>query len=161
MCYSSAGCVFIINRNCDFVNTKNRICELSTISTNRKVDLCKFLTGGISMFYEIFKKLCDERGATPTEVALDMGISTSLTSRWKHGGMPRADTLQNVADHFGVSVSYLLGAVDDPDPIALIDPSKKDPPMLTKLEEIMQDMTAEELEDLERYAEFILSKKKG
>ena len=30
-----------------------------------------------------------------------------------------------------------------------------------ELEEIMQDMTAEELEDLERYAEFILSRKKG
>lgn len=113
------------------------------------------------MFYEIFKKLCDERGMTPTEVALDMGISTSLTSRWKHGGKPRIETLNKIADYFGVSVSYMLGVVDDPDPIALIDPSKKDPPMLTKLEEIMQDMTAEELEDLERYAEFILSKKKG
>ena len=113
------------------------------------------------MFYEIFKKLCDERGTTPTAVALDMGISTSLTSRWKHGGKPRIETLNKIADYFGVSASYLLGVVDDPDPIALIDPSKKDPPMRTKLDEIMQDMTAEELEDLERYAEFILSKKKG
>ena len=113
------------------------------------------------MFYEIFKKLCDERGTTPTAVALDMGISTSLTSRWKHGGKPRIETLNKIADYFGVSVSYLLGVVDDPDPIALIDPSKKDPPMRTKLEEIMQDMTAEELEDLEKYVEFILSRKKG
>lgn len=113
------------------------------------------------MFYENFKKLCDERGTTPTAVALDMGISTSLTSRWKHGGKPRIETLNKIADYFGVSASYLLGVVDDPDPIALVDPSKKDPPMRTKLEEIMQDMTAEELEDLEKYVEFILSRKKG
>ena len=113
------------------------------------------------MFYENFKKLCDERGTTPTAVALDMGISTSLTSRWKHGGKPRIETLNKIADYFGVSASYLLGVVDDPAPIALVDPSKKDPPMRTKLEEIMQDMTAEELEDLEKYVEFILSRKKG
>lgn len=112
------------------------------------------------MFYENFIRLCSERGTTPTAVAKAMGISTSMTANWKKGGVPRADTLQKVADHFGVSVSYLLGVVDDPDPIALIDPSKKDPPMLTKLEEIMQDMTAEELADLEKYAEFILSKKR-
>ena len=113
------------------------------------------------MFYENFKRLCSERCTTPTAVAKAMGISTSMTANWKKGGVPRADTLQKVADHFGVSVSYLLGVVDDPDPIALVDPSKKDPPMRTKLEEIMQDMTAEELEDLEKYVEFILSRKKG
>lgn len=113
------------------------------------------------MFYEIFKKLCDERGTTPTAVALDMGISTSLTSRWKHGGKPRIETLNKIADYFGVSVSYLLGVVDDPDPIALVDPSKKDPPMLTKLEEIMQDMTVEELLGLNQKLAEILSKKKG
>lgn len=113
------------------------------------------------MFYEIFKKLCDERGATPTEVALDMGISTSLTSRWKHGGKPRIETLNKIADYFGVSVSYLLGVVDDPDPIALVDPSKKAPPLIEKIDEAMLDMSEEELEDLEKYVEFILSRKKG
>ena len=112
------------------------------------------------MFYENFKKLCDERGTNPTSVALDMGISTSLTSRWKHGGKPRIETLNKIADYFGVSVSYLLGVVDNPDPIALIDPSKKEPPMLERLNEVMRDMTEEELQDLEKYVEFILSRKK-
>lgn len=112
------------------------------------------------MFYEIFKKLCDERGTNPTAVALDMGISTSLTSRWKHGGKPRIETLNKIADYFGVSVSYLLGVADDPDPIALVDPSKKAPPIMEKIEEAMQDMTEEELADLEKYVEFLLSRKK-
>ncbi|MBQ1217930.1 MAG: helix-turn-helix transcriptional regulator [Clostridia bacterium] len=113
------------------------------------------------MFYENFKRLCSERGTTPTAVAKAMGISTSMTANWKKGGVPRADTLQKVADHFGVSVSYLLGVVDDPDPIALVDPSKKAPPLIEKIDEAMLDMSEEELKDLDKYVEFILSRKKG
>lgn len=111
------------------------------------------------MFYEIFKKLCDERGTTPTAVALDMGISTSLTSRWKHGGKPRIETLNKIADYFGVSVSYLLGVADDPDPVALVDPSKKEPPMLEWLAKL-DDMTVDELAEVEQFVDFVLSRKK-
>jgi transcriptional regulator with XRE-family HTH domain len=111
------------------------------------------------MFYEIFKKLCDERGTNPTAVALDMGISTSLTSRWKHGGKPRIETLNKIADYFGVSVSYLLGVTDDPDPVALVDPSKKEPPMLEWLTKL-DDMTPDELAEVEQFVDFVLSKKK-
>lgn len=111
------------------------------------------------MFYEIFKKLCDERGTNPTAVALDMGISTSLTSRWKHGGKPRIETLNKIADYFGVSVSYLLGVVDDPDPVALVDPSKKEPPVLEWLDKL-DDMTPDELAEVEQFVDFVLSRKK-
>lgn len=113
------------------------------------------------MFKETFIRLCNERGVAPTAVCAEIGLSNATFSCWTETSVPRKATLMKIADYFGVSTSYLLGIVDDPDPIALVNPSKKDPPMLTKLEEIMQDMTAEELADLERYAEFILSKKKG
>lgn len=111
------------------------------------------------MFYENFKRLCSERGTTPTAVAKAMGISTSMTANWKKGGVPRADTLQKVADHFGVSVSYLLGVVDNPDPIALVDPSKKEPPMLEWLDKL-DDMTPDELAEVEQFVDFVLSRKK-
>lgn len=113
------------------------------------------------MFYENFKRLCSERGTTPTAVAKAMGISTSMTANWKRGGVPRSDTLQKVADYFGVSTSYLLGNVPldlqrfaekEKEPTVTVDP---------KLLSLIDSMSAEELEDLERYAEFILSKKKG
>lgn len=113
------------------------------------------------MFWERFVQLCAERNTKPNPVAKELGISSGAVTNWKNGAVPQSATLKRIADYFGVSTSYLLGIVDDSDPFALIDPSKKDPPMLTKLEEIMQDMTAEELADLEKYAEFILSKKKG
>lgn len=112
------------------------------------------------MFYENFKRLCSERGTTPTAVAKAMGISTSMTANWKKGGVPRADTLQKVADHFGVSTSYLLGNVQmdlqhfaekEKEPTVTVDP---------KLLSLIDSMSEDELADLERYAEFILSKKK-
>lgn len=113
------------------------------------------------MFYEIFKKLCDERGTNPTAVALDMGISTSLTSRWKHGGKPRIETLNKIADYFGVSVSYLLGNVQldlqhfaekEKEPSPTLDP---------RLLSLLDSMDADQLAEIEQYAEFILNKKKG
>ena len=113
------------------------------------------------MFWDKFVTLCSAKGISPNGVCADLGLSTATATKWKKGAIPRDTTLKKIADYFGVSTSYLLGIVDDPDPIALVDPSKKDPPMLTKLEEIMQDMTAEELEDLDRYSEFILSRKNG
>ena len=60
------------------------------------------------MFYENLKRLCEERGTTPTAVAKAIGISTSMTANWKKGGMPRGDTLQKLADYFGVSTDHLL-----------------------------------------------------
>lgn len=112
------------------------------------------------MFKEKFIRLCNERGEPPTVVCQKIGITSSAFSKWTDESVPRKATLMRIADYFGVSVSYLLGVVDDPDPIALIDPSKKSPPIMEKIEEAMQDMTEEELADLEKYVEFLLSRKK-
>lgn len=113
------------------------------------------------MFKETFIRLCNERGVAPTAVCAKIGLSNATFSCWTETSVPRKATLMKIADYFGVSVSYLLGIVDDPDPIALVDPSKKEPPMLERLNEFMKDMTEEELADLEKYVEFLLSKKKG
>ena len=110
------------------------------------------------MFKERFTRLCIRKNVSPTAACAAIGLSNATYSCWTETTIPRKATLMKIADYFGVSVSYLLGVVDDPDPLALINPEKKDPPMLTRLEEIMQDMNEEELEELERYAEYLLSK---
>ena len=111
------------------------------------------------MFWEKFVSLCNEKGVSPNGVCAELGLSNAVATKWKNGSAPRASTVRKIADYFGVSVSYLLGVVDDPDPIALVDPSKKAPPLIEKIDEAMLDMTEEELEDLNKYVEFILSKK--
>ena len=113
------------------------------------------------MFKENFVRLCNQHGESPTVVCKKIGITSSAFSKWTDESIPRQATLIRIADYFGVSVSYLLGVVDDPDPIALIDPSKKSPPIIEVIDEAMKDMSEEELEDLEKYVEFILSRKKG
>lgn len=113
------------------------------------------------MFWEKFLSLCNEKGVSPNGVCAELGLSNAVATKWKNGSAPRASTARKIADYFGVSVSYLLGVVDDPDPIALVDPSKKAPPLIEKIDEAMKDLSEEELEDLNKYIDFLRSKRKG
>ncbi len=59
--------------------------------------------------YEIFSKLLQSNNETPYKVSKDTGVSQSTLSDWKLGKItPKSDTLKKLADHFGVSVDYLM-----------------------------------------------------
>lgn len=61
-------------------------------------------------FYEVFKKLCDERGISCKKAAMDMGLSNSTPSKWKKTGCtPKAETLEKVSAYFDVHIEDLLG----------------------------------------------------
>lgn len=111
------------------------------------------------MFWDVFTTLCAQRGVSPNAVAKSLSIASGTVTNWKNGAEPQNAKLKKIADYFGVSVSYLLGVVDDPDPIALVDPSKKEPPMLEWLAKL-DDMTADELAEVEQFVDFVLSRKK-
>lgn len=131
------------------------------------------------MFKENFIRLCNERGEFPSVVCKKIGITPAAFSKWTDESVPRRATLMRIADYFGVSVSYLLGATDEPSEVLSaqvisnlaagmqqvadeLDEKKK--PVLGLnpiLSSLIDSMSKEELEDLERYAEFILSKKKS
>lgn len=60
--------------------------------------------------YSIFERLMNEAGETHYQVAKATGVSQSTLSDWKLGKTtPRNPTLKKLADHYGVSVSYLKG----------------------------------------------------
>lgn len=60
--------------------------------------------------YDIFEKLCTEKGVTPYRVCKETGLTTSTISNWKAGRYtPKADKLQKIADFFGVSIEFLMG----------------------------------------------------
>lgn len=131
------------------------------------------------MFYQRLILLCTERGTTPTEVCHSIGLAGSAATKWKSGAIPRDTTLKKIADYFQVSTTYLLGVSDDPHILLSeqvianivagvqrvedkLDEQKK--PVLglnPRLCSLIDSMSEDELEDLEKYAEFILSKKKG
>lgn len=131
------------------------------------------------MFWEKFVSLCAEKGISPNGACAELGLSNATATKWKNGAIPRNTTLKKVADYFGVSTSYLLGLTDDPTDVLSAqvisnlaasmqqvadELDKKKKPVLglnPKLSSLIDSMSKDELEDLERYAEFILSRKKG
>ena len=59
--------------------------------------------------YEVFEKLMKERGETFTDVAKAVGGRASSFTDWRAGrSKPKADKLKKIADHFGVTVEYLM-----------------------------------------------------
>ncbi len=60
------------------------------------------------MFYEIFTKLCDEKGISPTATLQNLKISTSKLTAWKKGSLPSASVLILLSEFFQVSIDYIL-----------------------------------------------------
>ena len=59
--------------------------------------------------YEIFEKLCQQRGITPYRFCKDTGISTSTISTWKRSGHNCGPKLQKiVSEYFDIPVDYLM-----------------------------------------------------
>ena len=61
------------------------------------------------MFWETFYNLCLMNGTTPNAVCAKLGLSTATATHWKNGSIPKGDALLKIADHFNVSLDYLLG----------------------------------------------------
>ena len=80
------------------------------------------------MFYEKLLELCKLRGVTPTEVTRQIGVNKSNVTYWKNGSIPKATTMNKIANYFGCTVEYLLGDVPEPAikaPATLQDQEKK------------------------------------
>ena len=60
------------------------------------------------MFYENVKDLCHQRRTNITTLVKELGMSTSMPTGWKNGTIPKSDTVQKIADYFGVTTDYLL-----------------------------------------------------
>lgn len=69
------------------------------------------------MFYTNIQTLCASRGISISALAKALGLSSGLPSFWKNGSVPKAPTLQKIADYFGVTVNDLL--TDTPTPSKL------------------------------------------
>lgn len=64
---------------------------------------------------EIIKELCKERKIAIPTVEKACGLTPSTIYKWDQS-MPAVDKVKAVADFFGVSINYLLGVEDAPDP---------------------------------------------
>lgn len=62
------------------------------------------------MFFDIFSLLCQQKGVSRYKACTDMGLNRAAVGKWKSGAIPTGTTLAKMADYFGVTTDYLLGA---------------------------------------------------
>lgn len=64
------------------------------------------------MFWDNFKRMCDEKGLKPTPVLKGCGISTGSIGRWQKGASPYADAVLSIAEYLNCSTDILLRGYD-------------------------------------------------
>ena len=65
------------------------------------------------MFYDQVYKLCKQNRISITSfVENSLKMSRSNVTKWREGVTPKSDTVQKIADYFGVTTDYLLGNTD-------------------------------------------------
>lgn len=94
------------------------------------------------MFYDVFKRLCDEKGVSCNRAATEMGLSNATATKWKKtGATPSGDTLSKIAVYFDVSIDDLLGNEEKPAPESRNGLSiKEQKDIALKLEKMMDEL---------------------
>ena len=77
------------------------------------------------MLFERVKDLAKKRNKNLKQVAEEIGLSENAFYKWKNQS-PKAETLQKVADYFGVTTDYLLGRTDKRHYYDLTEKDKQD-----------------------------------
>lgn len=96
---------------------------------------------------ERIKNLCKKHGITVTILEKDLDLPNNTIYQWKNR-MPNLERTKKVADYFNVSVDYLLGRTSDEEIETIAAHHDGD------------DWTDEELEEIERFKEFVRMKRK-
>lgn len=100
--------------------------------------------------YDIYCRLRDDKKLKDSDVAKATGITKSTFSDWKTGrSKPKQDKLQKIADFFGVTLDYLMNGTYD-NQINTIAAHHDE-----------AEWTEEELEEIEEFKRYVLSKRKN
>lgn len=117
-----------------------------------------------SMFWKTLVHLCNEKGISPNFACHELGLSSATSTKWKSGAIPRAVTLKKLSNYFGVSPEFLLTGSDSNNFLFRDSPSPSftaDRTVPNRLLNIINIMSDEELDVLEAFAVFLISRKKG
>lgn len=84
------------------------------------------------MFYDRFEQLCKLKGVKPGRACTDMGLSRSLSAKWKNMGTkkPSAEVLEKMSSYFGISINEILDEDSD-----FVSPETQKAPALNKKDE--------------------------
>ena len=78
-------------------------------------------------FAENLKRICDEKGTTPTALCKELGLSTSKVSAWYGGSLPKQDVMVKLAKKLDCSVmDFFYDGEDDTQLLIEVMPKRKD-----------------------------------
>lgn len=111
------------------------------------------------MFYDVYMKLCEDRGEKPYQLVLNLGAkSNGVVAQWAKGSTPRNKMLQAVAEYFDVPVAYLLtgdeSLLEKKRPATTVTDEKRE-----RAVQILMSASREEVEDYLSYMEWKRSRK--
>ena len=109
-------------------------------------------------FFERYADLCKATNETPNSVAKLIGASSGSVTAWKNGTEPRYSTIVKIAEHFGISVDYLLGKEKAPTENG--ERVLTDAELKFALFGDCEDVSDDDLADVRRYAAFVRERKK-
>ena len=59
------------------------------------------------------RRICQDRGTTPTRMCVELGLSTNKVSLWNKGGLPKKDVLVKLAEKLECSVMDFFADEED------------------------------------------------
>lgn len=99
-------------------------------------------------FYDIFIKLCNEKGVKPSPMLESIGIQKTAATNWKkRRSKPTDANLQKIANYFNVSVEYLKGEQEQ----ATKKPLSENEERLKELYELTDGMSDAEIMALKAF----------
>ena len=60
-----------------------------------------------------FRRICQEKGTSPTRVVLELGLSSNKVNRWNNGSIPKGDIMVKLAEKLGCSVMDFFADEED------------------------------------------------
>lgn len=110
-------------------------------------------------FIQRLKALMKSRNITDKQLTEDLGLAKNSVTYWKNkGNIPKGDTLDVIAEYFGVSVDYLLGKTDKKNEQTVPDELSASEE-LRKLIEESSTLSDEEARKVREYVELLKLKR--
>ncbi len=95
--------------------------------------------------YEVFEQLLQKYDVTPYKVAKEAGVTQTALSNWKLGkSTPTTQTLQKIADYFGVTIDYLMTGKEEPEKKEIMLTPRDERDIKKDLDSLMKKLTNQE-----------------
>lgn len=112
-------------------------------------------------FWERLTALCAENDTTPNAVMLKTGLNTGNPTAWRKGRMPGTKAAKAIADYFGVTVDYLLGAEEAKKAPASEETRASDDELKFALFGGGGEITDEMFEEVKAFAQWVKARNSG